>query len=144
LNSNNGTGSSISILNMWKKSLNKGVSDYDVTHQFNANWLAELPIGRGKRFAGGASRALDAIIGGWQLSGVYRITSGLPFSIGNGATYWPTSSFTGFATPNGKPGAATQTVKLPDGSVSMFADRLAAFNAYDNTLPGGVGSRNTL
>src|ERR1700724_466405 len=47
----------------------RAVSDYDLAHQFNANWIAELPFGKGKRFAADAGRALDALIGGWQLTG---------------------------------------------------------------------------
>ena len=35
-------------------------------------------------------RSLDAVIGGWQLSGLARWTSGFPVTIVNGAT-WPTN-----------------------------------------------------
>ncbi len=34
------------------------------------NWVAEVPVGRGKRFGGRMNRALDTVIGGWQLSGI--------------------------------------------------------------------------
>ena len=45
------------------------VSDFDTTHQFNANWVVELPFGRGKALASSAHGIVQAIIGGWQLSG---------------------------------------------------------------------------
>jgi len=45
---------------------------------FNATY--ELPFGKGKRFAGGAGRALDAVIGGWQISNTTNVSSGLPFT----------------------------------------------------------------
>ncbi|HWQ55941.1 MAG TPA: TonB-dependent receptor, partial [Bryobacteraceae bacterium] len=34
------------------------------------NWVADLPFGKGKRFAGNASGLLDKIVGGWQLTGL--------------------------------------------------------------------------
>src|SRR5262249_2598610 len=56
----------------------RGVSDFDTTHQINANWIAELPFGQGRRFLANAGRALEAVIGGWQVSGLARWTSGFP------------------------------------------------------------------
>ncbi len=73
------------ILNAWKPRLNYAVSDFDVRHLITGNWVAELPVGRGKALLGGASRWLDGAIGNWQLSGVARWTSGLPFSVISGA-----------------------------------------------------------
>jgi len=37
-----------------------------------------LPVGRGKRFAGNINRFADVIVGGWQLSSIVRLSSGLP------------------------------------------------------------------
>jgi len=39
------------------------------------NWIADLPFGKGKRFAGSAGRFLDGIIGGWQLAGSGNMNS---------------------------------------------------------------------
>ncbi|MEX2301840.1 MAG: carboxypeptidase-like regulatory domain-containing protein [Bryobacterales bacterium] len=38
--------------------------------------IFELPFGRGRRFGGGAPKALNAIFGGWSISGIYRFQSG--------------------------------------------------------------------
>ena len=56
-------------------------ADFDVTHIINSNILYELPFGRGQKFFSGANRALDAIIGGWQVSAIVRWQSGSPISI---------------------------------------------------------------
>lgn len=61
---------------------------YDNTHTFNFNGIYELPFGRNKRFFS-QSGVLDQIIGGWQVSSIFRIVSGLPLSIldaGSGST----------------------------------------------------------
>src|SRR5216684_8763408 len=39
------------IINTWKPDQLRGVSDFDTTHQVNANWIFELPFGRNRRFA---------------------------------------------------------------------------------------------
>jgi len=54
-----------------------------LTHAFKANWLFELPIGQGRRFASNAGPVLDRIIGGWQIHGVTRIQSGQLVNFGN-------------------------------------------------------------
>jgi hypothetical protein len=38
-------------------------------HQFRWNWVAELPIGRGKMLARNANKFVDSLIGGWQIAG---------------------------------------------------------------------------
>jgi hypothetical protein len=41
-----------------------------------------LPIGRGKKFAGGVNRAADLAIGGWEVTGITTFQTGFPFGIG--------------------------------------------------------------
>jgi hypothetical protein len=131
------------IINSFDPRQMYGVSDFDMTHQFNANWVAELPFGHGKRYGGRMPGWANAIVGGWQFSGIIRITSGLPFSVSNGLNL-PTNGATGgLSTQIGpiKQGGAT---KSPDGRVLLFPDPTAAFNAYEFTFPGQSGSRNTV
>jgi outer membrane receptor protein involved in Fe transport len=52
-------------------------SDYDVRHQFSANYVWDLPI----RFS---SRLLNTLAGGWQVAGTFFYRTGLPFSIEDG------------------------------------------------------------
>jgi hypothetical protein len=59
----------------------------DTTHQINANWVYDLPFGRGRRFGHDWNRPTDFFLGGWELSGIYRWTSGFPFSVDAGGTY---------------------------------------------------------
>jgi hypothetical protein len=74
------TGAS-SIINTWKPYLNRGVSDFDTTHIVTVDWVYKLPFGRGATYLANSNRFVDAFIGGWQSSGIFRITSGLPFSV---------------------------------------------------------------
>jgi hypothetical protein len=40
-----------------------------------------LPVGRGKQFLAKSNVLVDALLGGWQVAGLARWTSGLPFSL---------------------------------------------------------------
>jgi hypothetical protein len=129
------------LANAFSPNLARAVSDFDLTHQLNLNWIADLPFGRGKAIAGGASGMKEALIGGWQLSGIARWTSGFPFSV-DGGQRWPTDWFlTAIAQMTSKP--KTGTFK-GNGSVNVFADPAAAQADFTLPLPGQVGSRNVL
>ena len=56
------------------------LSDFDRRHQFNANFLADLPFGNGKWLGRNATPLLNKIIGGWQVSGIATATSGRPWN----------------------------------------------------------------
>lgn len=133
------------IINAWDPKELRGVSDFDTTHQFNANWIWEMPFGKGRAIASNANSALDAIIGGWQLSGLARWTSGFPIGVGNGAQ-WPTNwQLSGYATQT-CPVTTNGAVK-GGGNVNIFgttAQANAAIACYQGDFPGQVGARNTL
>jgi hypothetical protein len=69
------------IQNSWNPKLNKAVSDFDTRHLLTIDWVYSLPVGRGKAVLGGANRVVDALLGGWQWSGLSRWSSGLPFTL---------------------------------------------------------------
>ena len=73
-------GSTSEILNTWKPFLNRAVSDFNTTHLLTVDWVYQLPFGKGKAFGGNAGHVVNALLGGWQSSGIFRLTSGLPFS----------------------------------------------------------------
>ncbi len=130
------------LVNAFSPQQVRAVSDFDTTHQINANWIAELPFGKGRRFGKDSSGALDAIIGGWQLAGLARWTSGFPFTIDNGqfwATNWDEQG-SGQLIAIPKTGA----FKQPDGSVSVFQNPAAALADFVHPFPGQSGSRNVL
>jgi hypothetical protein len=77
------------IQNTWNPSQQWAVSSYDTTQQLNAYGIYELPVGRGRMFGAHMNKAMDAVIGGWQVAGNWRQTSGLPFTVNNGSR-WPT------------------------------------------------------
>ncbi|MCS6885363.1 MAG: TonB-dependent receptor [Acidobacteriota bacterium] len=58
-------------------------ASFDVRHQFKANFLYELPFGPGKTF-NSDNKIIQKLIGGYQLSGIFEMQSGFPFSFISG------------------------------------------------------------
>jgi hypothetical protein len=67
-----------SILN---RGLDKFRSGIDVRHSGGASFLYPLPVGRGQRFFNNAPRVLNVLIGGWNINGFTRVSTGAPFTI---------------------------------------------------------------
>ncbi len=57
----------------------RGVSILDIPHRWVTSGSVELPFGRGKMFLNQGG-IVNALFGGWRLSGVFTIQSGQPFS----------------------------------------------------------------
>src|SRR5258708_19027079 len=70
--------------NAFSPNLARAVSDFDRTHQINLNWIADVPIGKGRPLAHNANADLDAFIRGWQLSGLPRWTTRCPYIVDAG------------------------------------------------------------
>ena len=108
------------IINAFDPAQARGVSDYDMTHQFNTNWVYDLPFGRGMKWGHDWNRGIDAILGGWTISGLARWSSGLPFIVQNGfdfPTNWELNGFAVSTGANPKTGVFTDC----DGDPNIFA-----------------------
>ncbi len=56
-------------------------SRIDFPHVFSFESVYEIPFGRGKAFGSEIPGVLDAIVGGWQLNGIFRAQSGQAFDV---------------------------------------------------------------
>ncbi len=135
-----------SIINAWSPDQMYAPSDFDLRHQINGYWVAELPVGRGRKFAGNISRWADQVVGGWQLAGTARWSSGYPTSIFMGYV-WPTNwDEMGWANRTGAPLATGTTIinGTPWAVKDPAAVALAPENGgpFDYALPGQSGQRN--
>jgi hypothetical protein len=133
------------LINSFDPESNYGISDFDVRHQINVNWLADLPFGRGKKFGGNASGVLNGLIGDWSVAGLWRLTSGFPFNVYNCRSCWATNwNLQGNAMlvdPNRLPETET-TKNAVDRRPSPFANPTDALTYFRRALPGEVGIRN--
>jgi hypothetical protein len=141
-NAGNFAASSL-IFNPLNPELNYADSDFDIRHNINANWLVSLPFGRGKKFLSGAGKVTNAILGGWDLTGIFRWNSGLPagrpFANQRWATNWQVSSGMVRVRP-----IETSPSSNVNGEPNLFSDPQAAFLSWRDPRPGEAGDRNVL
>ncbi|HEU4510725.1 MAG TPA: carboxypeptidase-like regulatory domain-containing protein [Pyrinomonadaceae bacterium] len=132
------------IFNPLNPELNYADSDFDIRHNITANWWVGLPFGRGKKLLSDAGRITNALLGGWDMTGIVRYNSGLPtgatrpFAFQRWATNWQISSGMVAVRPvETSPGDF-------NGEPNLFADPVAAFRSFRDPRPGEAGDRNTL
>ncbi|HZP03846.1 MAG TPA: TonB-dependent receptor [Terracidiphilus sp.] len=58
------------------------VCDTDATHLVHVAGSWDLPFGHGRQFGASANKAVDTLLGGWVVSGIYSFQSGQPFTVG--------------------------------------------------------------
>jgi hypothetical protein len=126
--------------NSFDLNLSKSFSDFDVRHNFNANWLVELPFGKGRRFASGMPKVIDALLGGWQLTGIFRWHSGLPAGTPGDVGFWNTNwQITNYGVRLRDINTCQSDV---DGSPNIFCNPTDAYRSFRNSRAGEVGDRN--
>jgi hypothetical protein len=142
------------VINAFSPNLWRAVSDFDTTSQFNANWVWDLPFGKGRYFGSNSNRFVNAVFGGWGLNGLWRWTSGFPFSVQAGAG-WATDFELEGSTVLIGPKPKTGVFRDASGDPTVFKDptnpaniqcacgpgQLAGSN-FRATLPGEAGQRN--
>jgi hypothetical protein len=128
----------------------KAVSSEDAPQNFVISYVYELPVGRGKKFLGAASRPVNAILSGWSISGIQRYVSGQPMSI-FGATGIPgKNSSVRFdrvaGQPVKNPNYKNPLLFNPTSNATACATgyfNCAAFydpNLFQNRNPNGIGA----
>lgn len=118
--------------------LERGATDFDVTHRFAANLLWEIP------FFKNSTGVTQALLGGWQTNAIVSLQTGFPFSVNTSRAYGAGGDFNGDGNNNDRPNepAFGNTV----GSVDRQQYITGLFKASDFPLPnntlGNLG-RNT-
>lgn len=130
------------VLNAFNIKDQRSFSDFDLRHVLNFNGLWDIPIGRDRKFGKGMNKIVDAIVGGWSLSGLFRIDSGYPFDGFYDATGWQTNWNIRSYMTQIRP-VETGTNYTPNGP-NLFADPTAAVRAFRTPHPGETGTRNSL
>ena len=67
--------------NIYDAAAEWGPCDYDATHNFVTNVVYDLPFGRNRTFGKDMNKALDAVVGGWELGGILSLHTGFPLTI---------------------------------------------------------------
>ena len=79
ISDNGGAGDGQNIMISNCRSCDRGDADWDVRHTFTASAVYDLPYGSGRRLQP-RNGLLNALFGGWSVSGIGTARTGLPFS----------------------------------------------------------------
>jgi hypothetical protein len=123
-----------------------GLSGYHQPYNTTTSVVVSLPVGRGRRFGGDMSPALDAVLGGWQLSGLHVFTPGEMVTF----TYTPAAAFQVSGIPNDFSGLNNYRPNVTCDPVASNPTHLAYFNPScvviptDPSQPFGNAPRNSV
>jgi hypothetical protein len=94
---------------VYNRAADRSTDPMDISQRANINYVWELPFGRGRQVGRNMSRALDAVVGGWQFNGIAVFSKGYPlaFTTANtsglfNATERPNSTGVAAAAPGGR------------------------------------------
>jgi hypothetical protein len=73
----------VSYRTLRNKELDGGPAPFDVRHVLQTFWTYELPFG-GSHALKSSNGVVNAVIGGWSVSGVLSLQSGIPFRLSSG------------------------------------------------------------
>ena len=126
----NGAANWGAVANYYNIAGEKSVDAGDIPQALVASYVYNLPIGRGKAVGSGMSRVADAVVGGWELSGIATFKDGIPLSVfGNN---W--NSYGGDPRPDivGNPKPAHQTISstVPNSWANSSAFAYAAYGTF--------------
>ncbi|MEP7361628.1 MAG: carboxypeptidase-like regulatory domain-containing protein [Acidobacteriota bacterium] len=110
--------------NVYNRQNDRGLDPSDISRRLVISYVWELPFGKGHRFLGSAPRAVDAILGGWQLNGISVFSTGFPIALGNAV-----STTSGASLPNNNGQSAKK-----DGPVDQRLNQY--FNTSVFSAPG--------
>jgi hypothetical protein len=128
-----------SIQDIYNLSAFRGSSDFDIRHNFNANFMYALPVGKDKWLLHNANSWVDQIVGGWQISSVWRYSTALPSAVQGdlayNTNYW-LSSLAVMNTPTPSGGVHIDQNGIP----SLFSNTSMSSN-FEDQPPEGAGTR---
>lgn len=117
------TGSGVSgstLEDPYSRTRDRGREGYAVTHRVVGNFIYSLPFGQQQRFLTHVPRAIDAFLGGWQLSALGTLQTGL----------WFTPMFSG-ADTTGTGASTGRPDRLANGSLP--SSQQSIFDWFDKT-----------
>jgi hypothetical protein len=125
-----------------------GLSSYHQPYNNTTSFVWSLPFGRGKRWGGDASTAVDGLAGGWQLAGINTFYAGEPvtFRYNPAATFQVSGIAQDFRGANnyrpnviGDPYAPEQ-----EQTINNWFNRSAVAVPTDPSQPFGNAARNSV
>jgi hypothetical protein len=126
----------IGFQNVYDLRQDRALATQDIAQRLVISYVWEMPFGRGKAYLGNAPKAVDLLLGGWQINGITTFQSGQPLPITNAV---PTTS--GATRPNNNGQSAKLGGRVHDRLTRYFntgvfsAPGAFQFGSTPRTLP---------
>jgi hypothetical protein len=133
----NGDNSRVNLANL---DAEFGTSGYDQPFNNTTTVIFELPFGRDRRWANSMNAFAEGILGGWRVTAINAMTSGLPVNL----TYTPSSTFSVSSAPTYRPNVVGD-IYTPDDQRTL-ANYFNAANVViptSSSQPFGNAERNS-
>ena len=76
------------VISPYERQRNKALAVDDVPQVLSVAFIYQLPIGKGQRFLSSGG-VVSKLVGGWEVTSIFRATSGIPFFFRNGQCNLP-------------------------------------------------------
>jgi hypothetical protein len=116
----------------------RGNSDNDQRHRFLNAFVLDVPVGKGRKYLANAPGIVNQILGGWTVSGITNLTTGVPFTIFANTSV----DFSGFNSTLDRPDLVTPGPLVIDrGNPDNFFDPAYFGKVGTNFCPGSTVNR---
>jgi outer membrane receptor protein involved in Fe transport len=116
----------------------KGLSSYDQPFNNTTSFVWDLPFGRGRKFGSDVAPVVDALLGGWRLTGINTMTSGTPINL----NYSPSSLQSVSSAPTYRPNV-TGSLYPSEKTITNYFDKNNIVAPTDVSKPFGNAGRNS-
>jgi hypothetical protein len=116
----------------------KGLSNYDQPINNTTSVVYDLPFGKGRRYLSGGNSVVESALGGWRLTLINTMTSGLPVNL----TYNPPSAFQVGSSLTYRPNLTGQPLIQNSDEPSAYLNPRAVTAPTDRSQPFGSAGRN--
>jgi hypothetical protein len=118
----------------------RGNSDNDQRHRFLNAFVLDVPVGKGRAYLGNAPGAVSQILGGWTLSAISNLTTGVPFTVFSNTSV----DFSGFNSALDRPDVvAPGPLTINRGNPDNFFDPAYFGKVGTNFCAGSTTNRVT-
>jgi hypothetical protein len=78
----------VTFLNESDTEYERRIGENDIPHRVVVSGIWEMPFGKGRQWGDGAPGVVRAVLGGWQLQGIYQWQSGRPIDLDDRNVYF--------------------------------------------------------
>jgi hypothetical protein len=119
----------------------RGLSGYNQPLNNTTSLVWDLPFGRERRFGANIHPVLDGVLGGWRVTAINTMTSGLPVNL----TYNPSGPFQVSGAPTYRPNLTGDPL-APDGerTIDNYFNKANVVIPTDRSQPFGNAPRNNV